>query len=102
MAVKLRLTRMGAKKKPYYRIVAADGECKRDGRFLEILGTYDPNQEPAAVKMDVDKVQAWLGRGAQPTDTVASLIRRVETEAKAPAASEAGAGESAAETPAGA
>lgn len=75
MAVTLRLTRMGAKKKPFYRIVAADTQSPRDGRFLEILGTYDPGQDPAEVKVKPELVQKWLQRGALPSDTVASLLR---------------------------
>ncbi|MFH1134459.1 MAG: 30S ribosomal protein S16 [Pseudomonadota bacterium] len=87
MAVKIRLARMGAKKKPYYRVVVADSESKRDGRFLEIIGTYDPNQDPAEVKIKQDRLMDWLGKGAQPTTTVASLIKRVGApEAEAPAA----------------
>ena len=75
MAVKIRLARMGAKKKPYYRVVVADGRSPRDGRFIEILGTYDPNQEPAEVKVDQARLQDWLQKGAIPTDTVACLIK---------------------------
>jgi small subunit ribosomal protein S16 len=87
MAVKIRLARMGAKKKPYYRVVVADAECKRDGRFLEIIGTYDPNQDPAEVNIKQDRLTDWLGKGAQPTTTVASLIKRVgAAEVEAPAA----------------
>lgn len=77
MAVRIRLTRMGAKKKPFYRVVVADAEAKRDGRFIEIIGTYDPNQEPAAVNIKKDRLDDWLQKGAQPTDTVASLIKRL-------------------------
>ncbi|MEW6264724.1 MAG: 30S ribosomal protein S16 [Thermodesulfobacteriota bacterium] len=77
MAVKIRLARMGAKKKPYYRVVVAEGLAKRDGRFLEIIGSYDPNQDPAQVKIDKGRLEEWLNRGAQPTTTVASLIKRV-------------------------
>lgn len=75
MSVKIRLTRIGAKKKPYYRIVAADIEAPRDGRFLEILGTYDPHQDPAEVKLDQQRLQKWTQRGAKPTDTVLSLLK---------------------------
>ena len=74
MAVRIRLSRYGRKKNPFYRIVVADSESKRDGRFLEIVGTYDPMQDPAAVKIHYDKLQVWLSRGAKPTDTVRSLI----------------------------
>jgi len=75
MAVKIRLTRMGAKKKPYYRIVAADSQSPRDGRFLEILGTYDPHQDPAQVQVKDELLKKWLDRGATPTETVASLLK---------------------------
>ncbi len=75
MAVKIRLTRMGAKKKPYYRIVAADSQSPRDGRFLEILGTYDPHAEPAEIKVAPELLAKWVAKGAQPTDTVRSLLR---------------------------
>ena len=70
MAVKLRLTRIGAKKNPYYRVVVADSRFPRDGRFIEILGTYNPMVEPAEIKIDAEKAQKWIKNGAQPTDTV--------------------------------
>ncbi|MDW7772053.1 MAG: 30S ribosomal protein S16 [Desulfobulbaceae bacterium] len=76
MAVRIRLTRMGRKKKPYYRIIVANNETKRDGRFLDIIGTYDPMQEPAAVSIDTDKLNEWLGKGAEPSVTVSSLIKK--------------------------
>lgn len=76
MAVRIRLARHGAKKRPFYRIVVADGECKRDGRFLEIVGTYDPVQDPAQVTIKEDRVKFWLGQGAKPSDTVKSLIQK--------------------------
>jgi small subunit ribosomal protein S16 len=76
MAVRIRLTRLGRKKKPFYRIIVADSERSRDGKFLDILGTYDPLQEPAVVKIDNDKLQDWLGKGALPTTTVKSLIKK--------------------------
>jgi small subunit ribosomal protein S16 len=76
MAVRIRLTRLGRKKKPFYRIIVADSESKRDGKFLDILGTYDPLQKPAAVQIDNDKLQSWLGKGALPTVTVKSLIKK--------------------------
>ncbi|MDR3037967.1 MAG: 30S ribosomal protein S16 [Candidatus Adiutrix sp.] len=76
MALKIRLTRLGAKKKPFYRIVVADSAAKRDGRFLEVVGIYDPNQKPARVEIKKDLVEAWLAKGAKPTDTVHSLIRK--------------------------
>ena len=78
MAVKLRLTRKGAKKKPFYRIVAADTESPRDGRYLEIVGTYDPNLDPAVVVLHDDKLNYWLGQGAVPTPTVANLIKQAQ------------------------
>lgn len=76
MAVRIRLSRFGRKKKPFYRIVAANSEAPRDGKFLEILGTYDPLQDPVVVKIHHDKLQVWLERGAEPTDTVKSLIAK--------------------------
>ena len=75
MAVKLRLMRMGKKKQPTYRVVAADGRSPRDGRFIEIVGTYDPRAEPSVVRLDNDKAVAWLRQGAQPTEPVAKLLR---------------------------
>jgi small subunit ribosomal protein S16 len=75
MAVKIRLARHGAKKAPYYRIVVADARARRDGRYIEQVGTYNPCVEPAAVTMDMEKVNAWIANGAQPTDTVARLIK---------------------------
>jgi len=74
MSVRLRLTRQGAHKSPFYRVVAADVRMPRDGRFLEILGTYDPRKNPAEIKLDEEKVMSWLGKGATPTDTVKQLI----------------------------
>ena len=76
MAVRIRLTRFGRKKKPFYRIIVADSEAKRDGKFLDIVGTYDPLQDPAAIKIDNQKLENWLGKGALPTATVKSLIRK--------------------------
>jgi small subunit ribosomal protein S16 len=75
MATKIRLTRMGGKKKPYYRMVVADSKAPRDGRFIEIVGTYDPNKEPAAVSWKQDILKKWLSVGAEPTTTVKNLIR---------------------------
>lgn len=75
VAVKLRLMRMGKKKQPTYRLVAADSRNARDGRFIEILGTYEPRQEPSRILFDNDKIVHWLGNGAQPTETVAKLIK---------------------------
>ena len=74
MAVKLRLMRMGKKKQPTYRVVAADGRSPRDGRFIEIVGTYDPRAEPSAVKVDNEKAVGWLRRGAQPTEPARKLL----------------------------
>lgn len=76
MAVKLKLTRMGCKKRPFYRVVAATDETRRDGRPLEFLGYYNPMTNPPDVKLDQKKIQAWLDRGAEPTSTVHSLIRK--------------------------
>ncbi|MCB9746361.1 MAG: 30S ribosomal protein S16 [Alphaproteobacteria bacterium] len=83
--VRLRLTRMGAKKKPFYRVVAADQRAPRDGRFIEKLGTYDPMATPAEIKLDLDRVDYWLSVGAQPSDTVAKLIQRARGGAAADA-----------------
>lgn len=80
MAVRIRLTRMGRKKKPFYRIVAANSEAKRDGKFLEVVGTYDPMLEPAGITIHQDKLQYWLDQGATPTDTVKSIIARSTAE----------------------
>jgi small subunit ribosomal protein S16 len=76
MAVRIRLTRLGRKKKPFYRIVVADSERSRDGKFLDIVGTYDPMQEPAAIKINDVKLQDWIGKGALPSTTVQSLIKK--------------------------
>lgn len=75
MAVKLRLMRMGKKKQPTYRVVAADSRSPRDGRFIEIVGTYEPRADPSVIKLDQTKVDKWLSQGAQPTETVAKLIK---------------------------
>jgi len=77
MAIKIRLTRHGRKKKPFYRVVAANSEAARDGKFLEILGTYDPLKDPAEFKVDSSKVDKWLSLGAKPSDTVRSLLKKV-------------------------
>ena len=74
MAVKLRLMRMGTKKQPTYRLVASDARSPRDGRFIEIVGTYDPRAEPSVVKIDNDKAVGWLKQGAQPTETARKLL----------------------------
>ena len=74
--VKIRLKRMGAKKAPFYRIVVADSRSPRDGRFIDEIGIYDPNCQPAAIKIDAEKAQKWIGNGAQPSDTVRSLLKQ--------------------------
>ena len=74
--VKIRLSRLGAHKRPFYRVVIADSRARRNGPFIEIIGTYDPLKEPSEVKLDVDKAKYWLQRGAQPTDIVKKLIQR--------------------------
>ena len=76
MAVKLRCLRMGAKKAPFYRIVAADSRAPRDGRFIELLGTYDPRTNPAKVTIKEEEVLKWLNNGAQPSDTVKNLLSK--------------------------
>ncbi|AEY65999.1 MULTISPECIES: 30S ribosomal protein S16 [Eubacteriales] len=76
MAVKIRLKRMGAKKNPFYRVVVADSRYPRDGRFIEEIGTYNPVVEPAQIKIDAEKAQKWIKNGAQPTDTVKSLLKK--------------------------
>ncbi len=96
MAVKIRLRRMGTKKTPFYRLVVADSRAARDGRFVESLGTYDPRKQPVAVKVDEEKALRWLRLGAQPTDTVRTLLskagvmkRFAESKAAAKAAASA-------------
>ena len=74
--MKLKLTRLGSKKHPFYRVVAANDETRRDGRPLEFLGYYDPMVNPAQVRLDAEKIRTWLGRGAEPTDTVRSLLKK--------------------------
>ena len=76
MAVKLRMTRMGAKKRPFYRIVAADSRSPRDGRFIELLGTYNPCTNPAQVNLKEEEILKWLNNGAQPSDTVRNLLSK--------------------------
>lgn len=75
MAVKIRLRRLGAKKAPFYRVVVADSRYPRDGRFIEEVGTYDPTKNPSVVNIDGEKVKKWIANGAQPTDTVKSLLK---------------------------
>lgn len=81
MAVKIRLARHGAKKRPYYRIVIADSRAPRDGRFIDEVGRYNPCVEPAMVKFDMEKVDQWIRNGAQPTDTVARLLKQARENA---------------------
>ncbi|MBF0606415.1 MAG: 30S ribosomal protein S16 [Candidatus Magnetobacterium sp. LHC-1] len=76
MLVKIRLTRMGAHKRPFYRVVVTDSRTRRDGRFLDIVGTYNPLKEPSEIKIDIEKCKSWLGNGAQPTDTVRKLLQK--------------------------
>ena len=76
MALRIRLARHGAKKRPFYRIVVTNSEAKRDGRFIEILGTYDPNCNPAAIAVKQELLAQWQSRGAKPTETVASLLKK--------------------------
>ncbi|HHT97195.1 MAG TPA: 30S ribosomal protein S16 [Clostridiales bacterium] len=75
MMVKIRLKRMGQKKAPFYRIVVADSRSPRDGRFIEEIGTYDPTQNPSAIKVDEDAAKKWLASGAQPTETVGKILK---------------------------
>lgn len=119
LAVKIRLARAGAKKAPFYRVVAADSRAPRDGRFIEILGRYNPRTEPSTIELDVEKIDAWIAKGATPSDTVSKLLAiakdpdakapeksdtlskkaqaKAEAEAKAAAEAEAKAAEAAAE-----
>ncbi|MGD9056402.1 MAG: 30S ribosomal protein S16 [Desulfobacterales bacterium] len=76
MGVRIRLARHGTKKKPFYRIVVADGESPRDGRFLEKVGTYDPLKDPAEVTLNSDRIKYWIDKGAIPSDTVKSLFKK--------------------------
>jgi small subunit ribosomal protein S16 len=88
LAVRIRLTRVGATKRPAYRVIAIDKRRSRDGRALEILGYYDPLTEPATVNLDRARIDAWIGKGAQPSETVAKLMRQAEKAAQAPAEAE--------------
>jgi small subunit ribosomal protein S16 len=81
MAVKIRLTRIGSKKNPIYRVVVADSRSPRDGRFIEIVGRYNPQTEPSLIELDEAKVKNWLAKGAQPTEPVSRLIRAAGIEA---------------------
>ena len=80
MAVVLRMTRRGSNKKPFYRIVAADSRSPRDGKFLEMLGTYDPLKSESNIKIDAEKVASWIEKGAKPSETVASLLKKAGVE----------------------
>lgn len=95
MPVKIRLKRMGAKKRPFYRVVVANSESPRDGRFIDQLGYYDPMTDPATVKIDSDKAVLWLQRGAQPTETTADLLRKEGITARFEEAKAAGRAEKA-------
>jgi small subunit ribosomal protein S16 len=82
MAVKIRLARGGAKKKPFYQIVVTDERCRRDGRFIDNVGTYDPNQNPAAIRIEESLTLEWLNKGAQPTNTVKQMLKTTGIWAK--------------------
>jgi len=79
--VKIRLTRLGKHKRPFYRVIVADSKSRRDGPFIEILGTYDPIKQPSEIKIDLDKAKYWLDNGAQPTDTAMRLLKKAGLEA---------------------
>jgi small subunit ribosomal protein S16 len=82
LSVKIRLTRVGAKKQPYYRIVVADSRFPRDGRFIEKVGTYDPKTDPSTIEVDKDKALDWLKKGAKPTNTVQKLFDIVHLQSE--------------------
>ena len=84
MSVKIRLARAGAKKAPFYRVVAADSRSPRDGRFIEILGRYNPRTEPSFVELDLEKIDTWIAKGAQPTEAAGKLIAIVRGDKEAP------------------
>ncbi len=85
MAVRIRLARVGAKKKPFYRVVVTDSRSPRDGRFIEIVGRYDPRPHPSLVELELDRIKDWIAKGAAPSETVSKLIAIAEApEAKAP------------------
>ncbi|NLZ16429.1 MAG: 30S ribosomal protein S16 [Desulfobulbaceae bacterium] len=86
MAVHIRLTRKGRKKQPFYRIVVADSQAPRDGKFLDIVGTYDPMRDPAVISINTEKLEHWVGKGAIPSVTVRSLIKKHASSATAQAA----------------
>jgi small subunit ribosomal protein S16 len=75
LAVKMRLTRVGSKKNPIYRVIVADSRSPRDGKFIEIVGRYNPQTDPSTIELNEDKVRAWLSKGAQPTESVARLLK---------------------------
>ncbi len=79
--VKIRLARHGAKKRPYYRIVVADSRCPRDGKFIDDIGRYNPLTDPKMIKIDLEKADQWIANGAQPTDTVAALLKKCREQA---------------------
>ena len=81
MAVRMRLTRVGSKKNPIYRVVVADSRSPRDGRFIEIVGRYNPQTDPSIIELDEDRVKDWLDKGAQPSDTVRRLLKAQNIEA---------------------
>jgi small subunit ribosomal protein S16 len=81
LAVKIRLARHGAKKRPYYRVIVADAHAPRDGRFIEEVGRYNPLAEPALIKLDLEKIDTWIKNGAQPTEIVGKLIAKAKAEA---------------------
>ncbi|MBN2372268.1 30S ribosomal protein S16 [bacterium] len=76
MPVRMRLTRLGAKKSPFYRIIVVDSKCKRDGKFIEQLGYYDPTRDPADIKIDVEKAKSWIEKGVIPSDTVKNILQK--------------------------
>ncbi|HAK89868.1 MAG: 30S ribosomal protein S16 [Nitrospirae bacterium GWC2_46_6] len=78
--VKIRLTRLGAHKKPFYRIIVSDSRTRRDGPFIEIIGTYDPMKEPSEIKVNAERAKYWIGQGAQPTDTVKRLLNKAAVQ----------------------
>ena len=80
MAVKIRLKRLGEKKSPFYRIIVADSRSPRDGKFIDEIGTYDPNQDPSVFKFDEEKAKQWLANGAKPTETVGKLLKQAGIE----------------------
>ena len=84
MAVKIRLARHGAKKRPFYRVVVADGRMPRDGRYIELVGRYNPVSDPKMIDIDLERVDAWIAKGAQPTNAVSHLIDIARSDAPAP------------------